>query len=137
MSFDATGKVALGFTHEAVQVLGSITQLGPNPLTPPGLGTFPGGIFTQPSNIGRRTADRFAVLPSLELRMGYDVTQRAQVFVGYDVTYWSQVVRPGNQVDHAVNLTQNAVLDPNGAGKLVGPAVPTSLFGQSEFGPRA
>jgi hypothetical protein len=55
------------------------------------------------------------------------------VFAGYDLVYWSQVVRPGNQINHNVNLTQNAVLDPNGLGRLVGPAQPAPLFNRSDF----
>jgi hypothetical protein len=47
--------------------------------------------------------------------------------------YWNQVVRPGDQMSHSVNLTQNAVLDPNGTGKLVGPAQPAPLFNRTDF----
>src|SRR5262249_25059503 len=65
-ALDITGKVALGSTHQVVDVQGAITQAGPNPLVPPGLGTFPGGLFAQSSNIGRRDANQFTVLPSLE-----------------------------------------------------------------------
>jgi hypothetical protein len=132
-SLDVTGKVALGVTHQVVDVLGTITQAGPNPLVPPGLGTFTGGLYAQSTNIGRRTANRFSVLPELETRWGYVVNQRTRVFAGYDVLYWSQVVRPGNQVNHNVNLSQNAVLDPSGAGVLVGPAQPAPLFNRSAF----
>ena len=47
--------------------------------------------------------------------------------------YWIRVLRPGNQIDHGVNLTQNAVLDPNGVGMLVGPARPVPPFNRSDF----
>ncbi len=132
-SLDLTGKVALGSTHQVVDIQGAITQAGPNPIVPPGLGTFPGGLFAQSSNIGRRNANQFTVLPSLELKLGYEINQRTRVFVGYDIMYWDQVVRPGDQINHHVNLSQNAVLDPNGLGKLVGPAQPAPLFNRSDF----
>ena len=132
-SLDLTGKLALGATHQVVDIRGFITQTGPNPLVPPGLGTFPGGLFAQTSNTGRRALDQFAVLPSLELKVGYAISQRARVLVGYDIMYWSRVVRPGDQIDHNVNLSQNAVLDPNGVGKLVGLALPAPLFNRSDF----
>src|SRR5262249_31394543 len=48
---DINGGVALGSTHQVVDIQGSITQAGPNPLVPPGLGTFPGGLFAQSTNI--------------------------------------------------------------------------------------
>jgi hypothetical protein len=129
-SVDVTGKVALGATYEVVDIQGAITQFGPKPITPPGLGTFPGGLYTQSSNIGKRTANTFSVLPSLQLKLGYDLNPRARLFAGYDLLYWTQVVRPGNQIDHDVNLSQNAVL---GTGRLVGPVQPTPLFNRSDF----
>jgi hypothetical protein len=132
-SVELTGKIALGATHEVVDIQGAITQFGPNPLVPPGLGTFPGGIYTQTTNIGQRSADDVAVLGSLQLNIGFDITHRVRAFAGYDIVYWSQVVRPGNQVSHNVNLSQNAVLDPNGVGTLVGPAQPAPLFNSSDF----
>jgi hypothetical protein len=133
LSLDLTGKFALGATHQVVNINGEITQFGPNALVPPGLGTSPGALFTQPSNIGRRTTNQFTVLPSLEAKLGYQVSSRLRASVGYDLMYWNQVVRPGNQIDRRVNLSQNAVLDPNGAGVLVGPAVPTPLFQRTDF----
>ncbi len=133
LSVNLTGKLALGATHQFVDVRGNITQAGPNPLVPPGLGAFPGGVFTQSTNIGRRTADQFSILPSLELRLGCAISERARLVVGYDILYWNRVVRPGDQIDHNVNLTQNAVLDPNGLGILVGPALPAPLFNRSDF----
>jgi hypothetical protein len=45
----------------------------------------------------------------------------------------SGVLRPGNQINHNVNLSQNAVLDPNGVGTLVGPAQPAFLLNRSDF----
>jgi hypothetical protein len=130
---DVVGKVALGYNHEVVGVLGQISQAGSNPLTPPGPGTFPGGLFAQPSNIGEHKSDEFAALSSVELKLGYAISPRARAFVGYEFLYWSRVVRPGNQIDRNVNLTQNAVLDPNGAGVLVGSAQPAPQFNRSEF----
>jgi hypothetical protein len=130
-------KVALGSVHQIVNIQGDITQAGPNPLVPPGLGTFPGGLFAQSSNIGRRNANAlsvpFSVLPTLELKLGWQFTDRLRAFAGYDVLYWTQVLRPGKQIDHNVNLSQNAVLDPSGTGNLVGPAQPALVLSRSDF----
>lgn len=133
LSLDVVGKVALGSAHQVIDLQGAITQLGPNPLVPPGLGTFPGGIFAQRSNLGQRDANCFTVLSSLDLKLGYVVRQNTRAFVGYDLMYWDKVVRPGDQINRRVNLTQNAVLDPNGRGILVGPAQPAPLFNRSSF----
>src|SRR5262249_13580909 len=105
----------------------------PNPRIPSGFGKFPAGRTAPPSNIDTGTRDRFSVLPSLQLRLGYVFTQRSPLVFGYDILDWNQVVRLRNLVNHVVNLTQNAVLDPNGRGVLVGPAQPAPLFQRSDF----
>ncbi len=132
-TLDVAGKVALGSTHQVVDIQGSITQAGPSPLIPPGLGSFPGGIFAQSTNMGQRDTSRFSVLPSLDLDCGYLVNQYTRAFVGYGIMYWHQVARPGDQINRRVNLTQNAVLGPTGTGTLVGPAQPAPLFNRSSF----
>jgi hypothetical protein len=124
-SLDVTGKLAMGATVQSVNIQGSISQ--------PGLGTFPGGFFTQPSNIGRTTSSEFGVIPSVDLKLGCQLTNHIGVFVGFTFLYWNQVVRPGDQMDHSVNVTQNAILDPNGVGKLIGPAQPTPFFNRTDF----
>ena len=58
------------------------------------------------------------------------ITSHWRAFVGYDFMYWSQVVRPGNQVDRNINLSQSAVF---GSGALTGPAYPMPLFNRSDF----
>jgi hypothetical protein len=132
-SLDLTGKLGLGTTQQALDIQGNVTQNGPNPLTPPGLGTYAGGFFTQPSNIGHYTGSSFSVMPSFEANLSYQVTPELRVYMGYTFIYWNQVIRPGDQISHSVNLTQNAVLDPNGVGTLVGPAQPGPLFNRTDF----
>ncbi|VTU02701.1 Protein containing DUF1551 OS=Rhodopirellula maiorica SM1 GN=RMSM_05043 PE=4 SV=1: DUF1551 [Gemmataceae bacterium] len=129
-SVDVSAKVALGSTHQSVNVQGATTQFGPGALTP---GTFPGGFFTQPTNIGRSTTDTLSVIPSVDLKVGYQITPRLRGTVGYDFLYWSNVVRPGDQIDRNINLTQSPVLAPAGGGTLVGPAVPVRQFNNSSF----
>ena len=126
---DFTGKVALGNNHEAVNIQGSSTQVGALAANP---GTFPGGIFAQQSNIGSYRQNQFSVLPSAELKVGYQLTKSLSLFAGYDILYWNQVVRPGNQIDHNVNTSQNTILN-GGPGALVGPAQPAPFFQRTDF----
>jgi Putative beta barrel porin-7 (BBP7) len=129
LDVDLTGKLGLGATHQVVEIQGSTTQSGPFAPTP---GTFPGGFFTQPSNIGRFTANQFTVIPAMELKIGYQITPRCRAFAGYDFLYWNQVVRPGNQIDRNINTTQSTVLGTTG-GVLQGPASPSPLFNRTDF----
>lgn len=121
-----TGKVALGDTHEVVNISG-VSSLTPN--SGPGV-TIAGGQFAGPSNIGRSTTDHFAVVPEAEISVGYHVTDHLRAFVGYDFLYWSRVVRPGNQVDLIVD-TRATPVDPAFTGERV--AFPRSLFNRSDF----
>jgi hypothetical protein len=118
LAFDATGKLAMGTTHQVVDIHGS-SSLSDN-----------GGFFAQPSNIGRTTANRFGIIPTLELKLRYNIYSSWQLFFGYDFMYWNQVVRPGNQVDRNLNLTQSSVF---GTGTLNGPATPVPLFNRTDF----
>ena len=49
------------------------------------------------------TNDAFAVLPEVGLNVGVYVTEKVRVFAGYSFLYWSDVVRPGDQVSRAIN----------------------------------
>jgi hypothetical protein len=126
LALDVTGKLALGSTHQVVDIQGISSQFGP---TPPN-GVFAGGLFAQPSNIGRYTANQFTVVPALEMKLNFVYTPRFRTFIGYDIMYWNQVVRPGNQIDRTLNLSQSAVL---GTGTLNGPASPAPLFNRTDF----
>ncbi len=123
---DLTGKLAIGATHQSVDIQGVSTQTGPGGVN----GTFPGGFFTQNSNMGHTTANQFGFIPSVEMKFSVFITSYLRAFVGYDFLYWSQVVRPGSQVDRNINLTQSAVF---GTGALMGPAYPMPLFNRSDF----
>lgn len=124
---DVIGKVALGGTHGVVNVQGDISQSGPGAFAP---GTFAGGLFTQPTNIGRRTETRFSIIPAVEVHAGIQLTDRIRATIGYDFLYWTQVVRPGNQIDRNINPSQSPLF---GAGALTGPAVPNPLVSHSDF----
>jgi hypothetical protein len=124
---DLLGKVALGVTHEVAHVQGSTT------FAVPGGGTIVqrGGLLALPTNIGRYSRDEFAVVPELGIRLGYQVTSHLRAFVGYNFLYWSDVARPGDQIDRAINVSQlPMVVGPN---PLVGPARPAFAFRDSDF----
>jgi hypothetical protein len=120
-------KVALGDMHQVVDIGGATI------ITPPGgpSSTFNGGLLTQPTNIGHFSRDRFAVVPEVGVTIGYQITQHMRFYAGYNFLYLSDVVRPGQQVDFAVNPTQL----PTGTtpGTLVGARRPAFVFRESDF----
>jgi len=93
-------KVALGDSHE------SVNRGGATASTPVGGGTtkvVPGGLLVLASNFGRIHHDQFAVVPELNLNVGYHITPLIRAYVGYTFLYWSDVARAGDQVSRIVN----------------------------------
>ncbi|VTT96925.1 Protein containing DUF1551 OS=Rhodopirellula maiorica SM1 GN=RMSM_05043 PE=4 SV=1: DUF1551 [Gemmataceae bacterium] len=154
-SVGATCKVALGVTHEQAAVSGAVTTPG-GTLFVNTSGTIgqvaPGGVFTQPSNLGTYQRDVFAVAPEVKLDLGYAVTPRLKLSLGYTFLCISNVARPGNLIDPALNLTrtnlaalsratsqlgvQNPIPFPGGPSKAppaFGPAAPVFDFRDSAF----
>lgn len=126
VSFDVIGKCALGNAREIVNVLGSSTT---NIVAAgfPAPGTYPGGVFSQRTNIGNQERDLFTVVPSAQAKLSVYLTRYVRATAGYDFLYWNQVARPGNQIDRTVNPTQFL------GGTLVGPARPAPLFRTSDY----
>jgi hypothetical protein len=92
-SVDLISKVALGNTNEVANINGMST---------PGSILVPGGFFTSPGNFGRHTQDRFSVVPELGVKVGYQVNDYIRLTAGYNVLYWSNVVRPGEQINRMI-----------------------------------
>jgi len=122
-SVQGIAKLALGTNRETVDITGSTITTVPNqaPMV------TPGGLLTQPTNIGHYARNVFAVVPETDIAVRYQVTQRLRASVGYSLIYWDKVVRPGDQIDLVVNQTQI------GNNPLIGPARPQFFFHDSSF----
>ncbi|MFO0912129.1 MAG: BBP7 family outer membrane beta-barrel protein [Pirellulales bacterium] len=97
-SMDVLTRLALGNNQRDVTINGSTTR------TVQGITqTNPGGLLALPSNIGTYTNDDFSLIPELDLNLGYALTPRLRLIVGYTLLYWTNVVRPGDQIDVEVN----------------------------------
>lgn len=126
-SLDMLAKIAAGSTHEVVSVNGNTTVSGPGIAT----ATTTGGLLALPSNIGRQVQDRFAVIPEVGATLGVQVTPRLRATVGYTFLYWSEVVRPGDQINRVVNPAQ--LPSAAGFGPLVGAPEPTPRFEHTDY----
>jgi hypothetical protein len=93
--FGGVAKLAIGATHEVVTVNGSTVVLPVNGAAVPLIG---GNYATL--QIGRYTADHFALAPEGQLNVGYQLTPCIRAQAGYDFLYLSRVARPGNQIDN-------------------------------------
>lgn len=121
---DLTSKFALGAAREVLTVVGASQETGLGALNP---GSHLGGVFAQPTNMGRQTNTSFAFVPQLGVNVGFNPLQAVQFKVGYDFLYWSNVARPGDQIDRVINPTQ--VLGQ----QLTGPGRPLPQFNRTDF----
>ena len=101
-SFDVKGKLALGATQQQLNINGVET------ITPAGgaTSTFNGGLLALPSNIGSHNKTEFSVVPEVGLTLGYQLTSNVRLYAGYNFLYWTHVIRPGQQIDRNLDVTQ-------------------------------
>lgn len=116
------GKLALGVMCSKVNING---HLKTNDFDAGGVvQTFPGGYFALPTNIGRHARTKFAVIPELNLNLGYQVCDFLTFEVGYTCLYVNEVFFAGKQIDPDINPTQSPAFTGNVPAVLVGKAAP-------------
>jgi len=127
-NIDTTAKIAFGSTHQVQHIVGTteVTQ---------GAFGFPTGVtqaanFAEPSNIGTIIRNVFAVVPEVQVTLAYQWGESIRPFIGYNFMYLSNAIRPGDQIDRNVNLTQNPFAN---AGPLVGAPAPLPTFRSGDF----
>lgn len=94
-SLNLLAKIALGESYETVTIRGS-TQIGSQP-------AISDGFLALSSNSGRYQHSAFAVVPEVNASIAFQITENLRAFAGYSFLYWSQVARPGDQVDLGLN----------------------------------
>jgi hypothetical protein len=116
-------KISLGVVHEALNVGGSTTLGGGT--------TVPGGILALPSNSGLTTRQEFCVIPEVNVTLSLQLTPNIRVFGGYNLLWWSNVIRPADQISTAVDFRQ-VPIDRNFVPGFVGSA-PVPTFNTTSF----
>jgi len=125
------GKVALGTMHQTVNINGALVTNDFNNFGP--LQVIPGGYLALPTNIGRQSRDRFAVIPEVNLTAGVWLTSWLRATAGYSFQYVSDVVRPGDQIDRGINPVQAPAITGVPNAPFVGLARPAPLFNSTDF----
>jgi hypothetical protein len=129
-TLDLRATVALGTTHQQLKIAGDQTRFipGQQPLV------LAGGLLALDSNIGKSSRDEFTVVPEVGLTVGYQVTDHLRAFVGYNFLYWSNVIRPGDQIDRAIDVTRvPRFVPPNAPVPPAAEVRPAVLFNSTDF----
>jgi hypothetical protein len=108
-SLETLLKLGIGDTHSTVLINGWTTVVA-NGTT----AGYTGGQLGLPSNIGVHNSSQFSVMPEIGFTLGYDITPRLKASAGYTLLYWSNVARPGDQID--LNLDPAQFPPPTGTG---------------------
>ncbi len=98
---DITTKAAIGSNYEVSQISGATTSQNP-PFQTSSLVTA-GGLLSGPNNSFRSSAASFIVVPEVNAKLTYNVTDRLSLMVGYNFLFLSNVIRPENQILPYVN----------------------------------
>jgi hypothetical protein len=121
-SLDGLIKASLGSQRQQVAIEGfGAINVPPGPPAP-----LNGGFLAQPTNIGVFERNRFVVIPEATLNLTYHHTPCLSFHIGYNLIWMSEAVTAGDQIDLALNLSQQA-------GPLVGPARPAFAFNERDF----
>ena len=125
-TFETLLRLGLGNTKQTVTINGSTTIT--DPLNLPAV-TRQGGLLAQRTNIGTHERDEFSVIPEIEAKLGYQLTDHLRATFGYNFIYWSNVVRPGEHI----SLDVNPNLLPPEVSPFTGPARPEFRWDSTDY----
>jgi putative beta barrel porin BBP7 len=92
-------RMSLGNMHETAIINGSGTA------TLNGTSQPTDGVFTRPSNIGRRARDEFTAITELGCNLGYRFSPCTQLTVGYTFIYWNDILQAGTGIDPRIGTS--------------------------------
>jgi hypothetical protein len=101
------GLMALGGDDQTVRTFAA--DIVQTPLTRSQLNT---GLYVQDSNLGTFRRGAFDMVYETGINLGFQLTQRIQVFGGYTFLCWVNPIRTGDQVDTTLNLTGSGPVRP-------------------------
>ena len=114
------GKIGVGNMRQRATISGQ------NTVTAGASVTTPGGLLTQPTNIGSFRRDLLVWAPEAGVKLNYSVNDCLSLSVGYSFLYWTRVALAGDAIDQVGGVPRVNGTQLNG-GTLVGP--PTPQFG--------
>ncbi len=128
ISFDVTGKIALGGNEEVVDVYGSSRLLSSNRT----LLSSPGGLLALPSNSGKFDTYKITAIPELNAAIGFKIVEGLTVHLSYNYLYMTSSVRAVDQLAYRNVNSGQVPTNPN-FGLLGGVIAPARYLQRTEF----
>lgn len=126
LQIEVIAKVALGVTNQVVNINGSTVENIPPALASafglPSTITSNTALLVQPGNSGHFTHSEMSVLPEGQLNLGYAFNDNLMIKIGYTGMYWTNVVRPENEIERTINI------QPLGSPVIIAPSAPIFAF---------
>lgn len=124
-------KIALGAMVERLKIKGLLVTNDFNGFGAPV--EFPAGYLAMPTNNGHHKHTRFAVIPEIDINLGYQATHWLSFQVGYTFLYANEVLWAGKQIDRGINPSQAPAITSIPSTDVVGVRRPKPLFKTSSF----
>ena len=98
-SLEARPQVSVGVLDRHVSIRGQTV------VTVPGQPTtvYEGGLLALSSNIGTYRSSQLAIVPELDLQVGYLIRPGLRLLLGYSCLYFPHLVRAGEHIDPVIN----------------------------------
>ena len=123
-SWQVVGKLGAGPTQEILEISGATRIDQPDGTV---VQSTNRALLVQPSNAGTHKKTVFTVIPEISFNGFYALNDHIRVGAGYDFIWWSQVLRPANEIDRGINIQALQPFD------QVGPARPAVLMHETNF----
>lgn len=101
LELGAGAKVALGGTHQNLTIRGTSEALTSSGQL---VVLAPGGLLANASNMGSFSRNDLAIVPELDVKLGYRISNRFTAYLSYNLLIWQNVAMVGPQVNRNVDL---------------------------------
>src|SRR5262245_4735888 len=129
IGFEGTAKFGIGVTSENLEIAGNQVLTAPD-------GTkslFPGGLLALPSNIGHFHRSQFSQVLGLDFKMSAPLADYLTIYTDFSALYWSKLLRPAEQIDRNIDITQIPNFPPGALASPTGLNEPAVPFRQSNM----
>jgi hypothetical protein len=129
LSLECGFKIGIGETVEDLEIAGGQVRTLANSRRI----ASPAGLLALPSNSGHFQKGQFAEVPELDLKMAVPLTSHMTFTTGFSTLYWSRILRPGQQIERGLDITQIPNFPPGASATPTGLNQPGVPFRQSDL----